>query len=238
MKAILYLMFATVLLLLPALACSNGNGGNTPEPPTPRQEQPPEPAPQANNQNNQDTQTGGGEAAPPGQPSGAGSSSSNEAVVVFAWINAPIPTAAGGIMTWVVIPLAAQMGDPRVATAIAQAIEWPAVSEAIYQGEGEIAPTRWEPEGVRIPMNDLPYDPQRARMLLAEAGYEPGSIEVALLFPANVATAERIVGQIAPALEEIGIIPLLYGVPYGDMIEAGRTKLAAGENVLFIAPAE
>ena len=231
MKTVLYLTLTILLFLLPALACSNGNNGKTPEPPTPRQERPQGGGDEAGPDE-------GGEPPPNGQMSGAGNVASTGAVAVYSWFGAPIPTEPGGIQTWVVIPTAAQMGDPRIATAISQAIPWPAVSEAIYQGEGEIAPTRWEPEGVRIPMNDLPYDPQRARMLLAEAGYEPGSIEVALLFPANVATAERIVGQIAPALEEIGIIPLLYGVPYGDMIEAGRTKLAAGENVLFIAPAE
>ncbi len=233
MKAILYLVLATVLLLLPALACSNGNGGNTPEPPTPRREQPQAPAPQPGN--NQDS---GDQPGSDGQPSGAGIAASNNAVAVYSWFGAPIPTEPGAIQTWVVIPTAAQMGDPRVATAIAQAIPWPALSEAIYQGTGQIAPTRWEPEGSRIPMNELPYDPERARMLLAEAGYEPGTLEVALLFPGNVATAERIVGQIAPALEEIGIAPTLRGVPYSDMIQVGRTMLAAGENVLFIAPAE
>ena len=41
-------------------------------------------------------------------------------------------------------------------------------------------------------MDDISYDPERARMLLAEAGYEPGSLEVALLFPGNSPTAERI----------------------------------------------
>lgn len=235
MKALLYLVLAAGLLLLPALACSNGNGGNTPEPPTPRRERPQEPAPQANNQ---DGQEGGGEPGASGQPSGAGVAASNDAVAVYNWIGSPIPTEPGAIQTWVVIPTAAQMGDPRIATAIAQAIEWPAVSETIYQGAGQIAPTRWEPEGSRIPMNELAYDPERARMLLAEAGYEPGAIEVTLLFPGNVATAERIVGQIAPALEAIGIVPALHGVPYSDMIQVGRTMLAAGENVLFIAPAE
>lgn len=235
MKAILYLMLAALLLLLPALACSNGNGGNTPEPPTARREQPQEPAQPGNNKDGQDD---GGDSGAGGQPSGAGIPASNDVVAVYNWFGAPIPTEPGGIQTWVVIPTAAQIGDPRVATAIAQAIEWPAVSARIYQGAGNIAPTRWEPEGARIPMNDLPYDPERARMLLAEAGHEPGSIEVALLFPANVPTAENIVGQIAPALEEIGITPVLYGVPYGDMIETGRMKLAAGENVLIVAPAE
>ncbi len=231
MKAILYLSLAILLFLLPTLACSNGNNGKTPEPPAPRQEHPPQGG----------DETGPAEDGGPGsngQMSGAGNVASTGAVAVYSWIGAPIPTEPGGIQTWVVIPTAAQMGDPRVATAIAQAIEWPAVSARIYQGAGNIAPTRWEPEGARIPMNDLPYDPDRARMLLAEAGYEPGSIEVALLFPANVPTAEQIVGQIAPALEEIGITPVLYGVPYGDMIETGRMKLAAGENVLIVAPAE
>ena len=235
MKAILYLMLAAVLLLLPALACSNGNGGNTPEPPTPRREQPQEPAPPGNNQAGQDN---GGEPGTAGQPSGAGIPASNDVVAVYSWFGSPVPTEPGGIRTLVVIPLAAQMGDPRVATAIAQAIPWPDVSEAIYQGEGEIAPTRWEPEGDRIPMNDISYDPERARLLLAEAGYEPGSLEVALLFPGNSPTAEQIVGQIAPALEEIGIMPVLHGVPYSDMIQVGRTMLAAGENVLIVAPAE
>ena len=75
-------------------------------------------------------------------------------------------------------------------------------------------------------------------MLLAEAGYEPGSLEGALLFPGNSPTAEQIVGQFAPALEEIGIMPVLHGVPYSDMIQVGRTMLAAGENVLLVAPAE
>ena len=33
-------------------------------------------------------------------------------------------------------------------------------------------------------------------------------------------------------------MPVLHGVPYSDMIQVGRTMLAAGENVLIVAPAE
>jgi dipeptide transport system substrate-binding protein len=66
--------------------------------------------------------------------------------------------------------------DVRVRQALSYAINKPAIIDAVYQGAGvaaknPIPPTIWSYNDA---VEDYPYDPERARQLLAEAGYPNG----------------------------------------------------------------
>jgi len=66
--------------------------------------------------------------------------------------------------------------DPRVRMAIAHAIDREAILEGFYNGIGEVADD-FLPEVLswaRPELETIPYDPDRARALLAEAGYPDG----------------------------------------------------------------
>ncbi|NIR13324.1 MAG: ABC transporter substrate-binding protein, partial [Desulfobacterales bacterium] len=61
--------------------------------------------------------------------------------------------------------------------AIAYAINRKAIVDNIYQGMGQVAknpipPTMW---GYNDAIQDFPYDPEKAKLELAEAGYPGGS---------------------------------------------------------------
>ena len=103
--------------------------------------------------------------------------------------------------------------DPLVRRAINHAIDREALLEGLYRGVGTIAyqpfpPGYWanEPdiEG------DLTYDPERARELLAEAGYPDGfSFEFATNNqPFRVQTTEAIAGMLSEVGIESTIVPM------------------------------
>ena len=67
-------------------------------------------------------------------------------------------------------------GDKRVRQAINMAIDREAITEAVFAGAGTIAknplpPTMWSYNDA---VKDYPYDPERARKLLADAGLASG----------------------------------------------------------------
>src|SRR5690606_18081217 len=66
--------------------------------------------------------------------------------------------------------------DKAVRQALTLAVDREAAIAALYGGHGEVAhthgaPTRWD---YNPDVPQFPYDPDRARELLAEAGWEPG----------------------------------------------------------------
>ncbi|WP_420452385.1 ABC transporter substrate-binding protein [Ilumatobacter sp.] len=104
-------------------------------------------------------------------------------------------------------------GDPLVRQAINHAIDRESIVETLLFGQGSAA---WQifPEGYFAHDPDAasyPYDPDRARELLAEAGYPDGfSFEmVTSTIPARVQTAEAIQAQ----LGQIGIEMSISQVP-------------------------
>jgi peptide/nickel transport system substrate-binding protein len=86
----------------------------------------------------------------------------------------------------------APFDDKRVRQAMALAIDYEASIQALYEGNGRIAfnavPTDWD-GGRQFPRTQAEgsewynYDPERARALLAEAGYEPGELTMQMLVP-------------------------------------------------------
>jgi peptide/nickel transport system substrate-binding protein len=103
--------------------------------------------------------------------------------------------------------------DLRVRQAIAHALDRQAMVDAVMPEGAEVA-TQFQPPALDGWSQDVPtydYDPQRARDLLAEAGYGEGELEVSYYSPTEVtrpympdpqAIFELFVGN----LEEVGIV--------------------------------
>ena len=70
----------------------------------------------------------------------------------------------------------AQLADPRVRRAIAEAVDWKRINATIYRGYDRLAVSDIFPESWAAPSLDAyRYDPAGARKLLAEAGWAMGS---------------------------------------------------------------
>lgn len=113
----------------------------------------------------------------------------------------------------------APLDDPLVRQAINHAVDKNAIVEGANFGFGTPIHTHATPaEPYWIDYEPYPYDPERARELLAEAGYEDGlELSFELPEPYNI---ERTSGQvIAQQLSEVGIEVDLSIVEWGTWLE-------------------
>jgi peptide/nickel transport system substrate-binding protein len=104
------------------------------------------------------------------------------------------------------------LNDPRIRRAIAHAIRREALVKLIYQGLGipaigPLPPNVW---GARSDVVTYPYDPARARKLLAEAGWQGAREPPLKLFAPSspsqfVPAPARVAGIIKRCLNEVGI---------------------------------
>jgi len=98
------------------------------------------------------------------------------------------------------------LNDVNVRKALQMAIDRQAILDALYAGEGKVL-SAFIPEGV-LSHNDnapeIPYDPEQAKALLAEAGYPDGfSMEIAIM--ADSATSLTVSSIIQSYLAAIGV---------------------------------
>ncbi|MDZ7801540.1 MAG: ABC transporter substrate-binding protein [Trueperaceae bacterium] len=129
------------------------------------------------------------------------------------------------------------LSDLRVRQAITHAIDKDAIVEGAMFGLGTVIGTHMSPaEPYYIDLSDTyPYDPERARELLAEAGYPDGfTVSFELPEPYNI---ERRSGQvIAQQLAEVGIDVDLSVVEWGTWIQ--RIFLGADYDMTIIGHSE
>ncbi len=129
------------------------------------------------------------------------------------------------------------LANPLVRQAITHAIDKEAIVDGAMFGLGTVIGTHMSPaESYYIDLTDTyPYDPARARELLAEAGYPDGfSISFELPEPYNI---ERRSGQvIAQQLAEVGIDVDLSVVEWGTWIQ--RIFLGADYDMTIIGHSE
>ncbi len=114
--------------------------------------------------------------------------------------------------------------DVRVRQAVAYAIDQQAIVEALY-GELGVAATQFTPPGVfgyRDDLGGYPYDPDKARELLAEAGYANGFTTELWYMPVTrpYITAPAAVAEAqASYLAEVGIIAELKTEDWGTYLD-------------------
>jgi peptide/nickel transport system substrate-binding protein len=131
----------------------------------------------------------------------------------------------------------APFDDLRVRQAITLAIDKNAIVQGAMFGLGTVIGTHMSPsEGYYIDLSETyPYDPQRARELLAEAGYPDGfTIDFELPEPYNI---ERRTGEvIAQQLQQVGITVNLSVVEWATWIE--RIFLGGDYDMTIIGHSE
>lgn len=112
------------------------------------------------------------------------------------------------------------LNDPLVRQAITQAIDKQAIVEGANFGFGTVIGTHATPaEPYWIDIEPYPYDPERARELLEEAGYGDGELTLSFELPEPY-NIERTAGQvIAQQLTEVGIDVELTVVEWGTWLE-------------------
>ncbi|HSH47392.1 MAG TPA: ABC transporter substrate-binding protein [Halomonas sp.] len=118
--------------------------------------------------------------------------------------------------------------DERVRKALIMAVDRQAIIDSILAGEGEMIASFQSAQsfGNDPEMEPIPYDPQRARQLLDEAGVEPGT-RVQIDVRGNDATFGEVAQVVASYLQGVGITasiqPYETNVLLNDIIPAGRT---------------
>ena len=98
------------------------------------------------------------------------------------------------------------LNDVNVRKALQMAIDRQAILDALYAGEGKVL-SAFIPEGVLSHNDDapeIPYDPEQAKALLAEAGYPDGfNMEIAIM--ADSSTSLTVSSIIQSYLAAIGV---------------------------------
>ncbi|MEQ5802957.1 ABC transporter substrate-binding protein [Halomonas sp. H10-9-1] len=118
--------------------------------------------------------------------------------------------------------------DERVRKAMIMAVDRQAIIDAILAGEGQMIASFQSAQsfGNDPEMEPLPYDPQRAKELLKEAGVEPGA-SVQIDVRGNDATFGEVAQVVASYLQAVGINasiqPYETNVLLNDIIPPGRT---------------
>lgn len=126
--------------------------------------------------------------------------------------------------------------NPLVRQAITHAIDKRAIVEGAFFGLGTVIGTHATPvEPYFIDIEPYPYDPERARALLAEAGY-PEGLTVNFELPEPYAIERRAGEVIAQQLSEVGIAVNLSVVEWGTWIQ--RIFLGADYDMTIIGHSE
>lgn len=115
--------------------------------------------------------------------------------------------------------------DPRVRQAINHAIDVDAIIDQLLEGYAERIPGIVVPEEIGF-NDDLPfydYDPDRARELLAEAGYADG-ISTDFVVRTGYLRVEEVGQAIASYLDEVGISTQIRYMTSTDYTQAAREK--------------
>ena len=120
------------------------------------------------------------------------------------------------------------LSDARVRRAIAYGIDKEKIISEVFKGRARIATQISIPEafGYNSTLQSYPYDPEKAKKLLTEAGY-PKGFEVELLSPDD--ERAKVSEMIGKQLTTVGIKAKVKILPRGDFFD----KLFAGEASLF-----
>lgn len=118
--------------------------------------------------------------------------------------------------------------DEKVRQAMIMAVDRQAIIDSILAGEGQVIASFQGSQsfGHDSELEPYPYDPERARQLLDEAGVEPGAV-VQIDVRGNDSTFGEVAQVVAAYLQGVGINasiqPYETNVLLNDIIPAGRT---------------
>jgi peptide/nickel transport system substrate-binding protein len=140
--------------------------------------------------------------------------------------------------------------DVRVRQALNYAIDKEAIVDGLLLGRGRVLDCQIStPDafGYNPDLEPYPYDPDKARQLLSEAGYSPGDIELTLQYVSGYLPAGDQVGEaVAAYLEDVGItvnievleyaryIRFFYGEVQGDLFNWPPRSVAGDAE--FVLP--
>ncbi len=121
----------------------------------------------------------------------------------------------------------APFNNPKVRQALNYAVDKKTIIEAVYQGAGVIAknplpPTIW---GYNDAVEDYPYDPEKAKALLAEAGYPNGfetEFWVQPVVRASNPNPRRMSELVQSDWEKVGVKAKLITYEWGDYMKRAR----------------
>ena len=127
-------------------------------------------------------------------------------------------------------------GDKRVRQALNLAVNKQAIIDAVFQGAGTVAknpipPTIW---GYNDEVKDYRYNPERAKELLAEAGYPEGFDTDVWAMPVSRPynpNARRMAEMIQADWARIGVIAKIVSFEWGEYLK--RTKEGEHQTVLL-----
>jgi dipeptide transport system substrate-binding protein len=125
--------------------------------------------------------------------------------------------------------------DKRVRQAINMAIDREAILKAVYQGAGEIAKNPIPPPvwSYNDAVRDYPYDPAKARQLLAEAGLKNGFKARLWAMPVRrpYNPNPRLMAELMQAdLRKVGIDAEIVTYPWGEYLRRGK----AGDHEMLL----
>jgi len=112
-----------------------------------------------------------------------------------------------GVMPYVGLnTLEGPFADERVRQAVNYGVNRGLINDALFNGRGILSAGPISPRtfGADLSLEPYPYDPEKARELLAEAGY-PDGFETTLSYPTNMTQINEQAQAIAADLEQIGV---------------------------------
>jgi peptide/nickel transport system substrate-binding protein len=126
-----------------------------------------------------------------------------------------------------VIPAAAQgtarsaLGDPRVRRAMLMALNRKGWANEVFRGNATVASQYVHPVvfGYDPDITEVPYDPQEARRLLAEAGYSEG-FEATLV---HGFVTSGVIEALAGDLARVNVHIFAQAVPFSEVLRMART---------------
>jgi len=124
--------------------------------------------------------------------------------------------------------------DPRVQEAVLHAVPWKELTEQIFPDRDvPVAVELWEEGPMLDDAREVPYDPDRARELLAEAGFPDGFVLLLLLTPDDEPLADM-TRLIAEELQNVNIkVEFIEALAHNTHYVVAET-IAIGDAVLWL----
>ncbi|WP_156758829.1 ABC transporter substrate-binding protein [Microbacterium karelineae] len=120
---------------------------------------------------------------------------------------------SNGVVFLGVNSTAGPLSDPAVREAVSLAIDKQAIADGLLMGLAEPATAMLAPavEGFSAEVTDTGYDPERARELLDEAGYDGEVIDFDYATDGRIPLSSEVAQTVQGALEEVGIAVRMNG---------------------------